>query len=452
MKSNYPIQTFWSRQICQIKEEGMPSVMRKVKKVILRPDQVLIDMICFTLAVIVVLFIRLIRPFVIVRIGKIDIGRLGHVNDGDWYLSEKVDGKHSGRYFDLFYCQKSTSHVNKQWLKMWKRSLPLIYGTAIWKKVHRLIETLPGFAKHIIPSGHCNLSYEEQMTYLDGNDLEIRSIRNDRTISVIKNKKPNIYFTNKELVRGENGLRELGIGIDKSFVCFHSRDSAFLNEVCPQRDWSYHDHRDSNINNYNLALNELVKRGHYGIRMGAIVNKKISFHNHNIIDYATNGSRTNFMDIYLGSKCKFFICGNSGISTIPEVFKKPVVYINFCKPEWAPGWVSNGLVIFKKLYIKKEKRLLSFSEIMRIDMDREEANKIIADLGLEVLENTPEEIKAVTIEMDDRLNASWQTTEEDEELQQRFWALFGPDKLKSPGLRIGAEYLRENKDLLVRIP
>ena len=50
--------------------------------------------------------------------------------------------------------------------------------------------------------------------------------------------------------------------------------------------------------------------------------------------------------------------------------------------------------------------------------------------------------------MDERLNDSWETTMEDEELQERFWALFGPDKLKSPNLRIGAEYLRENKEFL----
>ena len=286
------------------------------------------------------------------------------------------------------------------------------------------------------------------MTYLDGNDLEIRSIKDDRTISVIKNKKPNIYFTNKELVRGENGLRDLGIGIGKSFVCFHSRDPAFLNDVYAQRDWSYHDYRDSNINNYNLALNELVKRGHYGIRMGAIVNKKISFHDHNIIDYATNGSRTNFMDVYLGSKCKFFICNNSGISAIPEVFKKPVVFTNLCKPEWVSTWVNNGLVIFKKFYIKKEERLLSFSEMMRINFGGPGTNKILSEFGLELLENTPEEIKAVTIEMDDRLNASWQTTEEDEELQRSFWELLGADMLKSPDLRIGADFLRHYKDLI----
>ena len=50
--------------------------------------------------------------------------------------------------------------------------------------------------------------------------------------------------------------------------------------------------------------------------------------------------------------------------------------------------------------------------------------------------------------MDDRLNGIWETNEEDEELQRRFRALFGPDKLKSPSLRMGAEFLRQNRDLL----
>ena len=74
--------------------------------------------------------------------------------------------------------------------------------------------------------------------------------------------------------------------------------------------------------------------------------------------------------------------------------------------------------------------------------------ELFASLNLELIENTPDEIQAVTIEMDERLNGTWRTTEEDEELQQRFWALFGPDKLKSPDLRIGAQYLRDNQELL----
>jgi hypothetical protein len=69
-------------------------------------------------------------------------------------------------------------------------------------------------------------------------------------------------------------------------------------------------------------------------------------------------------------------------------------------------------------------------------------------LGLEGIENTPEEISAVTIEMDERLNGTWETTEEDEELQQKFWTLFGPNKLKSSDLRIGAEFLRQHRERL----
>ena len=92
---------------------------------------------------------------------------------------------------------------------------------------------------------------------------------------------------------------------------------------------------------------------------------------------------------------------------------------------------------------------MTYSEIMSLDFGGNDTNEIFSKLELELIENTPEEIRAVTIEMDERLNGTWEDTKEDEELQQRFWALFGPDKLKSPDLRIGAEYLRQNKDLLL---
>ena len=91
---------------------------------------------------------------------------------------------------------------------------------------------------------------------------------------------------------------------------------------------------------------------------------------------------------------------------------------------------------------------MTFSEIMNLEFGGIDTNEIFARLNTELIENTPEEIRAVTVEMDERLNGTWQTTPEDEELQERFWALFGQDKVKSPDLRIGGEYLRENKDLL----
>ena len=75
-------------------------------------------------------------------------------------------------------------------------------------------------------------------------------------------------------------------------------------------------------------------------------------------------------------------------------------------------------------------------------------NEIFSELNLELIENTPDEIQSVTIEMDERLNGTWKSNKEDNELQKQFWALFGPEKLKNPNLHIGADFLRQNIALL----
>ena len=69
--------------------------------------------------------------------------------------------------------------------------------------------------------------------------------------------------------------------------------------------------------------------------------------------------------------------------------------------------------------------------------------------GIELIENTPEEITALALEMDARIDGTWITTDEDEKLQMRFWSIF-PDNhpAKTCPSRIGAEFLRQNRDWL----
>jgi len=85
---------------------------------------------------------------------------------------------------------------------------------------------------------------------------------------------------------------------------------------------------------------------------------------------------------------------------------------------------------------------------MNLEFGGKDTNEIFAKLNLELIENTPEEIRAVTIEMDERISGSWVTSEEDEELQDKFWSLFGPDKIRSHDLRIGSTFLKQNIDLI----
>jgi len=70
--------------------------------------------------------------------------------------------------------------------------------------------------------------------------------------------------------------------------------------------------------------------------------------------------------------------------------------------------------------------------------------------GIEVIENTEEEILDLAREMNERIDGKWITLDEDEELQKRFRALF-PEGHRCHGApsRLGAELLRQNRELLI---
>jgi len=432
------------RQFEQISSGGIPVILRKLYRISL----VFCKTPIYLLAFFLVLMIRLFSPIAIVRLGMLDVGRIGGIIYGDWYLSQKADGLHLGRYLDFFYFVKSTKHVNKQWIKMWKKSIPTLAGSEIWNSVIRFNKLFPGYEKYEIPDTHVYPAMRDWSPQIT-DKFSGKIYKDDKLLNaVIKNKKANISFSLEEQERGQRVLEELKIPKDKDYICFHARDAAYLDAVNNNLDWNYHNFRDSSIQNYVLAAEEMTNRGYCAVRMGAIVKEPVKTFNPSIIDYASNGMRTDFNDVYIGSHCRFFLCSDGGISSIPEMLRIPAVYVNWTPLLRISTWVLNGLFIFKKFYLKDENRNLSFSEIMNLEFGGFDTNEIFSKLNLELIENTPEEIRAVTIEMDKRLNGTWQTTEDDAELQERFWALFGPDKLKSPDLRIGAQYLRDNQELL----
>ena len=102
-----------------------------------------------------------------------------------------------------------------------------------------------------------------------------------------------------------------------------------------------------------------------------------------------------FLDIYLSSKSEFFIANPNGLDEVPEVFRKPMVYVNFIPYEYAPSWCPNYIIIFKKLWLKKEKRFLTFREILESGAGRFNRTQQYEQAGIEVIENTPEEIRDV---------------------------------------------------------
>ena len=92
---------------------------------------------------------------------------------------------------------------------------------------------------------------------------------------------------------------------------------------------------------------------------------------------------------------------------------------------------------------------MKFKEILESGVGLYLFTELYEQAGIEVIDNSPEEIAAVSIEMDERLQGTWQSAEEDDDLQRRLWSHFENSKQNDVVLsRMGATFLRENRDLL----
>jgi len=198
------------------------------------------------------------------------------------------------------------------------------------------------------------------------------------------------------------------------------------------------------------AAEELTQRGYFVVRMGAVVNETVETTNPMIIDYATI-ARSDFMDIYLAAKCSFFLGCTAGLHLVPIIFRRPVIRTNFVPihRDDLLADTTQGLTIPKKLWLREERRFMTFREFLATFSDSFRGNEHFQNIGVDLIENTPEELLAVAVEMDERLKETWQITKEDKELQERFWSLFDltdPNEDFRP--RLGAEFLRHNPELL----
>lgn len=373
-----------------------------------------------------VLFVRIIRPFIQIRFGPIRNDVIGHFSfDTEYYLSEREVNK--TKTLDLFYFQCSDS-PNEQWELMVKRFFRI---HILFKYIHRANRLIPGWEPHFA----C---------------LQNTGSRDTKNLFI---KTPcQISFTNEEIKNGEEYLQQVGLKSGQNFVCMIARDSVYKEKYLTlnnNRDWSYHSYRNSHISNYIETAEMLTNLDYFVFRIGKGVNGRLETNNKSIVDYSNSEHRSDFLDIYLSGNCSFFINGESGLCSVPEVFRVPIVFVNLAAIESAMTWHSNIISIPKKYWLIEQKRFMTFKEIYTSGAGRFLRTEYYEKLGIELIENTPNEIQEVSMEMHQRLNNNWETTEEDVVLQKRFWNNFPKSEFHGEILaRIGADFLRQNSVLL----
>jgi putative glycosyltransferase (TIGR04372 family) len=396
MSSNdISIISFWSRQISQIKENGWVAVRFKVVKILTLP----IDLIGYTLAVPVVLFVRLIRPLVWIRFGPVHSRALGHsVFDPEYYLCEREI--ENSKTVDCFYFDSRTS-PNEQWALMVQRNLRINPVFRYVDKVSRLFPN--GEARHKLLSPRTDRDFE----------------------GYIAETEPHIIFTTVEDSKGRLFLKELGIKPSVQYVCLIGRDSAYKEKYRNpgnRKDWSYHNYRDSDIDTYKTAALALAEKGYWVFRMGKAVHERFDPSHPQIIDYANSEFRSDFLDIWLMANCYFTISNGTGLDSVSYIFRKPIVFVNqlpVMQIRTGPKDVAN---YFKILQWKKNGEYLSLRDQINCGAINFSNQSDYDRLGIKIVDNTSTQIRNAVLDFEKQLSSNF-TQQGDNVLQERFWQI-----------------------------
>ncbi len=366
----------------------------------------------------------------LIRAGMIESSRIGHfVADTSIFLAGKSLRQKRPRIADIFWMPAPSA--NEQWARMTRRRL-FVKG---WVRyLVALNRRLPGGTIHHLSSPS-----------MSGSRLEYTALR----LSTER-----FTFTPDEEHRAKEWLRRRSWKEGEPFVCLQVRDSAYL--TChplhassePGR-WAYHDYRDSDINTYTEAVEALIRRGYWVIRMGLLVNQPLSVQHPHVIDYPFVDDKDDLLDIWLSINCRFFISSGSGIDILPWVYGVPVVYVN-ALPLLLAATQINHVWVPKHLRWKNSGKPLSLRE-HGIHGYGEAADYAAA--GIEIQDLSPAEITAAVLELEERVAGSWKDSPEGVARQRRYWDVFssmagfaGFHDYVHPDARVGAHWLRSMGD------
>ena len=384
---------FVIKQINDISNKGIGELKKKFfiisKFFLLLPFYILAFFVC--------IIIRILKPFLVIRIDSLPS------NFGDFslwtthYYSKKKLGidEPNSLHLDFIYLgAKYKNLYNKQLLKMWKRKLK-IYPKYPLHFIYFVNKLLPGWKNHIIST----LSTRPLYGY------KYYSERREDQIDYLLRKIQPINFTDDEEKLGKKLLRQFGVETKDKFVCFAIRDHTYSDIKLSglKVDSSYHNYRHTKLENFELAAKFLAEKGYFVFRVGRKAEEEFNVNHSRVIDYANLKLKNDFLDIYLGAKCFFCLSTGFGFDDLPLIFNRPLALIN-TPIVGLRARTNNQIFLTKHHFSIQEKKNLTLSEIFSKNVASAYYNNEYLGKGIKLIDNTPEEIKDLVEEMVDMLN------------------------------------------------
>jgi putative glycosyltransferase (TIGR04372 family) len=369
-------------------------------------------------ALALVLLSRILRPLLLIRFGTLRNHTIGTLSlHAEGYMADRDLGLSPPRTIDLFFHTEPSA--NRVLDRLLERRL---YVTPLTRYAQAFNARIPGGHAHVVELGNV-----------------WRDLARDHFRAFTQT--PQHFSLNEaEIAEARHQLHDLtGLPHDAQFICFFSRTSSYLKklhaggDIRRPEDFQTTSIRNSSIFTYLAAAEELARQGYWCFRMGAVVDETIPCRNKNIIDYA-NTFRSELLDIYLISHCELILSDTTGLRDLSFMFRRPTATANIFRLDLLHSW--GGVFIPKKYIVRRSGRLFTLRELLATGGGPSAPTawpRYAAAHGLDIEDNTEDEIYELTIEATQRLKGTWKDDDVDTRRQQRVNELYAGKQLQLGG-------------------
>lgn len=180
------------------------------------------------------------------------------------------------------------------------------------------------------------------------------------------------------------GLKQINLAIPLSkldwFVILHLKGNKF--------GFTRHSEaRESNISNYIEFANYITDLGGIVIRMGDKSFPKLS-KSIQMYDYAHSNIKSDFLDCWLWSQCRWWTGNMNGASVAPHAFNKPRLVTD----QWYWEIIGKKTDLVLPKLAKKDKKIMSIRDVFNSRVSRTINSAMLSAYNLELIENSPLDI------------------------------------------------------------
>lgn len=271
--------------------------------------------------------------------------------------------------------------ANPVLLKYWEKHFYIVKSPLL----SRLLKPLAGHPDISIPTRQYAVALHETAKYYE-------------LVSTWNNRKQFIEFSKEDVATHRAYLQSIGMTEKDWYVVLHCRTPGYA----PNEDQEY---RDADIQTMNLAIDEIISRGGWVIRLGDPSMPKLA-PRARLVDYAHSKERCALLDITLPSYCRFFLGSASGLGAVAALMGRPAASANIAPMSATLHVANRDLAIPKLVFSHSLNRFLTMAEIMGLPLADFRYGIEFVRAGVSLVDNSPEEIRDMTAEMLDRLDRS----------------------------------------------